>query len=445
MADKKLNNPDVLLLDAVPPTYLVPLVKPDTGKMYTVTAATLKAYIESGVLGGGVTAPQARAGLDQAINLPANSVTLDGTGSIASTGRTIVSYQWAKTSGPSSFNIISPSAPITQVNNLTAGNYIFQLTVTDSEGQTGIDTVNTIVNTSTAHVGPVANAGPTTTYMVPQGTLRTIDLVGSAAAGDSPITAYLWTRLSGPGDVTIASPTALVTTALNVPAGTHVFRLRVTDANGLTNDSQVSHVVNTQIMPVVITQHPVDATVSVGNTVSFLVAWTGQGPVVIDWFKNGDPVPNAHSEELLIPSTSFGNAGVYNARITNDGGAVTSNSAVLLVTLAGANVTVDYGWDIDDPYTAFNTPPRMLNPLTTTIVSGQNISIIFPPEAADKYLWWRFSSTQPNPTSYTYSNGLGGNIPDELMHTIIIASGFKYAVTRVPMAFEVSQPISLNH
>ena len=50
--------------------------------------------------------PVANAGVDNTITLPANSVTLSGSGTDAD--GTVVSYSWAKISGPAGGNISSP-------------------------------------------------------------------------------------------------------------------------------------------------------------------------------------------------------------------------------------------------------------------------------------------------------------------------------------------------
>jgi hypothetical protein len=91
--------------------------------------------------------PAADAGPDQVIILPTNSVTLSGTSSADPDG-TIVSYNWTKLTGPSSYNIVTPGAINTDVTNLVQGQYQFQLTVTDNRGATNADIVLVTVNES---------------------------------------------------------------------------------------------------------------------------------------------------------------------------------------------------------------------------------------------------------------------------------------------------------
>src|SRR5207253_10120535 len=77
--------------------------------------------------------PVSNAGPDKTITLPANSVTLTGTGSDAD--GSIASYAWTKVSGTGG-TIASPAAASTSITGLSVGSYTFKLTVTDNKGAT---------------------------------------------------------------------------------------------------------------------------------------------------------------------------------------------------------------------------------------------------------------------------------------------------------------------
>jgi hypothetical protein len=83
--------------------------------------------------------PVANAGPSKTIQLPVNADTLVGTASSAN--GPITGYLWSLVSGPNVPVIASPSSRITAINNLIVGNYIFQFTVIDSAGYTGVDTL----------------------------------------------------------------------------------------------------------------------------------------------------------------------------------------------------------------------------------------------------------------------------------------------------------------
>ena len=87
--------------------------------------------------------PTANAGIDQTIALPVNITSLAGSGT--DQDGTIVNYNWTKLSGPTSYNIVNPSSPVTDVFGLVQGVYQFELKVTDNNGATGLDTVQITV------------------------------------------------------------------------------------------------------------------------------------------------------------------------------------------------------------------------------------------------------------------------------------------------------------
>ncbi len=184
--------------------------------------------------------PVSNAGPDQTITLPTNTVNLTGAASSDADG-TITAYAWTKISGPAAGTIASPAQVTTAVNSLVQGVYEFQLTVTDNSGATAKDTVRVTVNPA-PNVPPVANAGPDQTITLPT---NTVNLTGAASSdADGTITAYAWTKISGPAAGTIASP-AQVTTAVNsLVQGVYEFQLTVTDNSGATAKDTVRVTVN---------------------------------------------------------------------------------------------------------------------------------------------------------------------------------------------------------
>lgn len=88
--------------------------------------------------------PIADAGEDQTIVSPQSSTTLIGKGE-ALDGAVIAKYLWTQLSGPSNSNIELRESAQTVVSGLVSGNYVFVLTVTDSKGVVGTDTMNLMV------------------------------------------------------------------------------------------------------------------------------------------------------------------------------------------------------------------------------------------------------------------------------------------------------------
>jgi ribosomal protein L14 len=183
--------------------------------------------------------PVANAGLDLNITLPLNSVTLSGTGSDAD--GSIISYQWTKISGPSQYSIVSPSQSQTVVNNLVQGVYKFAFQVTDNNGVATSDTVQVIVNPAPPNLAPVANAGLDINVTLPT---NTIVLNGSGTDADGTIASYQWTKVSGPSQYLVVSPSQAQTTVNNLLQGTYQFVLTVTDNQGAVGTDTVNVFVN---------------------------------------------------------------------------------------------------------------------------------------------------------------------------------------------------------
>jgi hypothetical protein len=178
-------------------------------------------------------APTASAGADQTITLPTNTVTLTGTGT--DSDGTIASYSWTKTSGPAA-TITNATSATTAINGLTAGDYTFNLKVTDNQGATGTDTVHVTVKNDTTssqvvkqNIAPTASAGADQTITLPTNSLI---LSGTGSDADGTIASYSWTKVSGPSTFSIGNSSASTVNISNLVAGSYQFELKVTDDKG---------------------------------------------------------------------------------------------------------------------------------------------------------------------------------------------------------------------
>ncbi|MBS1933306.1 MAG: T9SS type A sorting domain-containing protein, partial [Bacteroidetes bacterium] len=179
-------------------------------------------------------APVANAGADQTITLPTSSTTLDGSKSSDPDG-TIIAYSWTKVSGTGG-TITNASTAKPTVSGLSAGNYVYKLTVTDNKGATSSDQVTVKVNAETSPVipAPVANAGNDTTLAVP---VTTTTLNGSGSTGS--IASYEWSQVSGPDTATITSPNSPIATVSNLSVGEYSFQLRVMNSQGASSTASI--------------------------------------------------------------------------------------------------------------------------------------------------------------------------------------------------------------
>lgn len=189
--------------------------------------------------------PQADAGANIEMTLPNDFALLVGVGTDAD--GTIISYNWAKTSGPATFSILDPTNDSTDIQNLVEGVYEFELTVTDNIGATARDKIQITVNAA-PNQAPTADAGEDKVITLPTNT-TTLD--GSGTDADGTIT-YSWLKISGPATGSITSPTAASTGLTALVEGIYQFELSVTDDDGsVTKDTAM-----VQVNPAIILFNP---------------------------------------------------------------------------------------------------------------------------------------------------------------------------------------------
>ena len=329
---------------------------------------------------GNIT-PVANAGTDQNITLPTNTVSLIGSGS--DPDGTISAYSWTKISGPANGTISNASAATTTVTGLGQGVYLFELKVTDNNGATDTDTMQVTVNAAINQI-PAASAGGDQNITLPT---NTVNLVGTGTDPDGTITAYLWTKLSGPAAGTIANATSGTTAVTGLVQGTYQFELTVTDNNGATN---------TDIMQVTVNAAPNQApTANAGADQSITlpantVALTGSG-IDIDgtitayrWRKIAGPT-SFSIISTTSPSTNVTGLvqGVYQfeLRVTDNNGATGRDSITITVNAATppANIL---------PSANAGTDLEITLPTNTVSLSGTGTD---PDGTITAYLWTKIA------------------------------------------------------
>ncbi|HTL07048.1 MAG TPA: T9SS type A sorting domain-containing protein [Chitinophagaceae bacterium] len=275
------------------------------------------------------TPPVADAGAAQIITLPVNSLTLSGNGT-GTNGASISSYSWTKTSGPAAGVISLPLLNTTLVTGLAQGNYVFTLTVTDNHGLSSSASVNVTVNPA-ANRAPTANAGQDINITLPD---NTVTLNGSGNDPDGSISAYNWTKSSGPGGARIANPNAASTNVSNLSAGVYVFTLKVTDNAGATASNDVTVTVNAAPNKAPIAYAGPNQQVTLPDNKVTLDGGTSFDPDgQIDafyWTKESGPasykINNQNAAKINVSNLVAGTY-VFNLQVRDNDGA-TSNSSV---------------------------------------------------------------------------------------------------------------------
>ncbi len=283
-------------------------------------------------------APNANAGLDIVITLPANSVSLSGTGSNDPDG-TISTYAWVKILGPVAGTITTPAAAQTTVTGLTQGTYWFQLTVTDNSGATDKDTVQVLVNPA-PNQAPTANAGTDKTITLPT---NSTTLTGSGTDVDGTIASYAWLKISGPTSGTIVTANAATTNVINLVQGVYKFQLTVTDNNGATGRDTVQVTVNPAPNVPPTANAGTDKTITLPtNTTTLTGSGTDADGTIIgyQWIKVSGPTAGT----IVSPTAATTNLtglvqGVYKFQLTvTDNNSATGRDTVQVTVNPAPNV-----------------------------------------------------------------------------------------------------------
>src|SRR5450432_41522 len=287
--------------------------------------------------------PIANAGSSKSITLPVNTVNLDGSLSTDPDG-TIVSYSWVQISGPSPSAITNAAAAVTAANNLSAGQYIFELTVKDNGGASTKAQVKITVVTA-APQPPIANAGANQTILLP---LNHVTMDGSASIAPSGnIVGYSWKQISGPSTATLTAASSAQTDANALLAGTYLFQLTVVDNNNEMAMDSVTITVNpaNNIPPVANAGTSITITLPVNTaTLDGSKSSDADGSITTySWTKISGP-NNPGSTGVNTASLSLTGlvAGqyIYQLTVTDNNGATTSAQVKVTVVASPNQVPV---------------------------------------------------------------------------------------------------------
>jgi hypothetical protein len=207
-------------------------------------------------------APVVDAGPDQTITLPA-AASLSGT--VTDDGLPnppgAVTTTWSKVSGPGTVTFANASARATTATFSMSGSYTLRLTANDG-ALSGSDDIAVTVNPAPTNRAPVVNAGPDQTITLP----ATASLSGTVTDDGLPnppgAVTTTWSKVTGPGTVTFANPSARVTTATFSTSGSYTLRLTANDGALSASDT------------IVVTVNPAGATPCSGlcsNPINFTI------------------------------------------------------------------------------------------------------------------------------------------------------------------------------
>ncbi|ALC43405.1 CG7565 [Drosophila busckii] len=181
--------------------------------------------------------PVAKAGANATSSLPLNWALLNGSESKDDIG--IKSYLWKQQAGPNQAVILKANSSLANATGLTLGLYEFQLTVADENNNTAVDSTWVKI-VQERNAAPIANAGGDRTITLP---VTAIYLNGSQSWDDLAVVNYSWTREESSlaaGSVIGHTDKQPIMILSNVVQGRYVFKLTVSDEQGLSSTDTVS-------------------------------------------------------------------------------------------------------------------------------------------------------------------------------------------------------------
>ena len=200
---------------------------------------------------------------------------------------------------------------------------------------------------------PTANAGTDKNITLPT---NSITQTGSGNDPDGTISAYQWTRITGPTQFTIVSPTLAQTVINNLVQGVYQFELRVTDNLGATDTDTMTVTVN----PVASTNQPPVADAGADQTItlpanSITQVGTGTDPdgtiAAYQWRKIAGPTQFTIVSPTL-PHTEFVNLepGIYQFElaVTDNLGKIGKDTVTIEVIQATSLIAQGYPNPVTD-------------------------------------------------------------------------------------------------
>ena len=148
----------------------------------------------------------------------------------------------------------------------------------------------------------------------------------------SPPLIYQWQKNQQdlPG---ATSPRLVIKQTTSADAGSYRIRVSNTAGTAISNPAQLTVTAVPSAQPPQIVEQPTSVSAEPGTSVRFEVVASGSPPLILQWRKDGVNLPGASTAVLEIETVSEADAGNYQVVVSNTGGTVTSQTAILTLEL----------------------------------------------------------------------------------------------------------------
>ena len=255
---------------------------------------------------------------------------MTATFTVSTTG-TSPTYQWRKNGVPIAG---ATSASYTTPATVGADNGALFSVVVSNAAATVISN-NATLTVGASVVAPAITQQPAN-VTVAAGNTATFSVI---TTGTAPL-AYQWRRAG----VNIAGATAATyTTPATLPADSGaLYSVVVSNSADTVTSANATLTVNPIVIAPTIASQPASTTVVVGQTATFSVAVNGTSPFGYQWRRNGVDIGGATAANYTTPATVAGdNGAAFSVVVSNSAGPVTSDGAVLTVTLQWSGIRQD--------------------------------------------------------------------------------------------------------
>lgn len=300
-------------------------------------------------------APTVSLGDDFEITLPVNSASLDADVSDDGLPSGSLTYEWMQLSGPADVSFSSPGAEDTDVTFPEAGTYTLNLSVSDGALSDDDSITVTVLPEPIINEAPMVDAGSDQETTLPDDTVS-LDAIVTDDGLPSDTLTYMWSKMSGPGDVVFSAGDSEDTDVTFSTEGTYVLKLTVSDGE-LSGEDTIEVVVNPE--PVQNVAPTADAGDDQEITLpTSLVILAGSatdddlpaGVLTYLWEKVSGPGAVIFGDATSTSTdATFSEAGIYVLSFTADDGELTDTDTVEVLVNEEPNEapSVDVGDDQD--------------------------------------------------------------------------------------------------